>query len=70
MFNFKGSGSCFVNHINFSLFRRKDRPVKPFDRICSCHFKESVKTNGPSIFPWNQGQLFDFSSLPVRKHVT
>ncbi|KAK3098997.1 hypothetical protein FSP39_025090, partial [Pinctada imbricata] len=42
------------------LFRRKDRTVTDSDRICSCHFKDGLKVNGPTIFPWNQGKAFDF----------
>ncbi|XP_062592022.1 uncharacterized protein LOC134253515 [Saccostrea cucullata] len=44
------------------LCRRQDRTVTAADRsrICSCHFKDGKKENGPTIFPWNQGQYFDF----------
>ncbi|KAK3098204.1 hypothetical protein FSP39_017166 [Pinctada imbricata] len=41
-------------------YRRKDRTVTDSDRICSCHFKDGLKVNGPTIFPWNQGKAFDF----------
>lgn len=40
-------------------FRRKDRSVNPaIDRICSCHFKDGVKDNGPTLFSWSS--VFDF----------
>lgn len=42
------------------LCRRKDRSVNSSDRICSCHFKDIRKENGPTLFPWNQGTYFDF----------
>ncbi len=51
----------------WSLCRRMDRSLDiNNDRICSCHFKDGVKDNGPSIFPWNSGKAFDFSS-PEKK---
>ncbi|XP_069103467.1 uncharacterized protein [Argopecten irradians] len=42
------------------LCRRKDRRVTDADRICSCHCKDGLKENGPTLFPWNQGTYFDF----------
>lgn len=43
------------------LCRRKDRAVVlQSDRICSCHFVDGDKNNGPTIFPWSCGKLFDF----------
>ena len=39
--------------------RRKDRTVIPIgDRICSCHFKDGIKENGPTKFSWSSE--FDF----------
>lgn len=32
------------------LFRRSDREYQYQDRIYSCHFKDGVKDNGPTIF--------------------
>lgn len=29
-------------------------------RICSCHFVDGEKNNGPTIFPLSCGKLFDF----------
>ncbi|XP_062594215.1 uncharacterized protein LOC134255719 isoform X1 [Saccostrea cucullata] len=41
------------------LCRRKDRCVNlNMDRICSCHFKDEKKENGPTQFPLSSG--FDF----------
>eukprot|EP00105_Crassostrea_gigas_P028295 XP_011449906.1 PREDICTED: uncharacterized protein LOC105344031 [Crassostrea gigas] len=41
------------------LCRRKDRSINASsDRICSCHFKDGVKDNGPTIFSWSS--VFDF----------
>lgn len=37
-----------------------DRRVSDADRICSCHFKDGRKENGPTLFPWNRGSYFDF----------
>lgn len=43
------------------LCRRKDRAVVlQSDRICSCHFVDGDKNNGPTICPWSCGKLFDF----------
>lgn len=43
------------------LCRRKDSAlVMQSDRICSCHFVDGDKNNGPTIFPWSCGKLFDF----------
>lgn len=42
------------------MHRRKDRRVISSGRICSCHFKDGRKENGPTLFPWNQGTYFDF----------
>ena len=36
-----------------------------YDRICSCHFKDGKKENGPTIFPWNKDKVFDFSDPPT-----
>lgn len=41
--------------------RRKDSALMmQSDRICSCHFVDGDKNNGPTIFPWSFGKLFDF----------
>ncbi|KAK7939878.1 hypothetical protein WMY93_003204 [Mugilogobius chulae] len=47
------------------LCRRKDRKPTIADRICSCHFKDQLKENGPTIFPWNSGRHFDFDDPSV-----
>lgn len=51
---------CLFNSNNHFMYRRKDRRVNSSDRICSCHFKDGKKENGPTLFPWNQGTYFDF----------
>ncbi|XP_061164640.1 uncharacterized protein LOC133173669 [Saccostrea echinata] len=30
------------------------------DRICSCHFVDGEKRNGPTLFPWSCGKMFNF----------
>ena len=49
-----------TNCLNWFDFRRADRKRNGNDRICSCHFKNGLKDNGPSIFEWNKSKLFDF----------
>ncbi len=35
---------------NVYCFRRADRDFNENDRICSCHFVDGEKSNGPTIF--------------------
>ncbi|KAK3735279.1 hypothetical protein QZH41_009654 [Actinostola sp. cb2023] len=35
------------------LIRREDREPNKHSRICSCHFRNGKKTNGPEIFQRN-----------------
>ena len=35
--------------------------MKGIDRICSCHFKDGNKVNGPTLFEWNKSKLFQFT---------
>ncbi|XP_062608683.1 uncharacterized protein LOC134270478 [Saccostrea cucullata] len=43
------------------LCRGKDRSMIPQnDRICSCHFVDGEKSNGPTLFPLNSGKMFNF----------
>lgn len=53
----------------FSFGRRGDRTSTENDRICSCHFKDGRKDNGPTMFPWNRDKHFDFPEVErkVRK---
>eukprot|EP00105_Crassostrea_gigas_P041593 XP_019925741.1 PREDICTED: uncharacterized protein LOC109619643 [Crassostrea gigas] len=34
--------------------RRADRAYTANDRLCSCHFKDGVKENGPTIFAYSK----------------
>lgn len=34
--------------------RRADRGYSPYDRLCSCHFVDGRKENGPSIFVYSE----------------
>ena len=47
----------------YLICRRADRKRNKKDRICSCHFKDQNKINGPTIFEWNKGKIFDFPDL-------
>ena len=46
---------CSFAHFLLLFYRRADRPVRDNDRICSCHFKDGLKKNGPTIFVWSKG---------------
>ena len=48
----------------FSHFRRKDREPSAHSQVCSCHFKDGLKDNGPEINMWNKDKLFPVSSRP------
>ena len=47
-------------------FRRKDREPSKYSRICSCHFVNGDRSNGPTIFDFNVGKQFE-SSKPKSK---
>ena len=38
--------------------RREDRQPSKYSRVCSCHFRNEEKTNGPEIFDRNKEKLF------------
>lgn len=42
-------------------FRRADKDPNINSRICSCHFINEIKENGPTIFSWNKNKKFSFS---------
>ena len=45
----------------YDFFRRDDRELRHYDRICSCHF-----INGkPALFPWNEKKFF-VTKLPAK----
>lgn len=48
-------------------FRRQDREPNKEDRLCSCHFVDGKKENGPSIFKHNEGKIIQFPSPEKRK---
>ncbi|KAF5272587.1 hypothetical protein FQR65_LT17344 [Abscondita terminalis] len=49
--------------------RRKDRRPGPHSRICSCHFVEGNKENGPTIFDYNVTKRFTYREIEIRKRV-
>ncbi|XP_068680916.1 uncharacterized protein [Montipora foliosa] len=40
------------------LLRRQDREPGKHSRVCSCHFRDGNKSNGPESFKRNQNKLF------------
>ena len=40
------------------LIRRADKGPTSSSRVCSCHFRNGDKTNGPTIFKRNASKLF------------
>ena len=36
-------------------------------RVCSCHFREGKKLNGPEMFEWNKDKLFAEQRRTPRK---
>ncbi|XP_046559285.1 uncharacterized protein LOC124268354 [Haliotis rubra] len=52
------------------LSRRLDRcPSSENDRICSCHFQNGDKSTNPTLFPHNEGKLFQFEDLTPKRFV-
>ncbi|XP_061170365.1 uncharacterized protein LOC133179685 [Saccostrea echinata] len=47
--------------------RRADREYTENDRLCSCHFVEGRKENGPTIFSFNK--TFNFPEVPTPKRL-
>ena len=45
---------------NIALFcdRREEREPGKHARVCSCHFRDGNKSNGPEIFKRNRDKLF------------
>ena len=39
-------------------YRRQDRVPNQNSRVCSCHFRDGEKCNGPEIYPRNENKLF------------
>ena len=42
----------------YSFYRREDKKPGKHSRVCSCHFREGKKSNGPEIFERNRDKLF------------
>lgn len=49
------------------LLRRADRDPSKYSKVCSCHFKDGKKSNGPTIFKRNATKLFPSQEPPVQK---
>ena len=47
--------------------RRQDREPSKHSRVCSCHFRDGKKINGPEIYPRNEGKLFPQQDAPCKK---
>lgn len=47
--------------------RRQDRDPSAYSRVCSCHFREGKKSNGPEIFERNANKLFPSDGRPPKK---
>ncbi|XP_050064568.1 uncharacterized protein LOC126553451 [Aphis gossypii] len=50
-----------------SLVRRADSIPSNNSRLCSCHFKNGLKGNSPSIFAWNENKIMHFVSPEKHK---
>lgn len=51
-------------------FRRADRDYNPNDRICSCHFLDGKKENGPTIFSYSKNfGCFPDVAIPKRRKI-
>ena len=62
-FAYAGFGSCCLNIDVFAkacsfINRREDREPSKYSRVCSCHFRNEEKANGPEIFDRNKEKLF------------
>ena len=47
--------------------RREDREPSKYSRMCSCHFRNEEKANGPEIFDRNKEKLFAEQRGPPKK---
>lgn len=52
---------CFV------INRREDREPSKHSRVCSCHFRNGLKANGPEVFDRNKDKLFTEQRGPPPK---
>ncbi|XP_016661738.1 THAP domain-containing protein 2-like isoform X1 [Acyrthosiphon pisum] len=53
-----------------NLVRRADSIPSNNSRLCSCHFKDGLKENSPSIFAWNENKINRFVSPEKRKRTS
>jgi len=51
----------------FAVNRREDREPSKHSRVCSCHFRDGQKANGPEMFDRNKDQLFTEQRGPPMK---
>ncbi|XP_044169919.1 uncharacterized protein LOC114948291 isoform X3 [Acropora millepora] len=49
------------------LIRREDREPSKHSRVCSCHFRDGQKANGPEMFDRNKDKLFTEQRGPPKK---
>lgn len=47
--------------------RRNDREPSEYSRVCSCHFKDGQKANGPEVYDRNKEKLFAEQRGPPSK---
>ena len=59
-------GHVFVCNHDVYCFRRQDKEPSASSRLCSCHFKDGLKANGPSIFERNAAKRFAFDDPEKR----
>ncbi|XP_020602521.1 uncharacterized protein LOC110041562 [Orbicella faveolata] len=51
----------------FRLLRRADREPSQHSKVCSCLFRDGLKSAGPEIFERNAHKLFPTQENPTRK---
>ncbi|XP_022780618.1 THAP domain-containing protein 5-like [Stylophora pistillata] len=51
------------------LIRREDREPSKYSRVCSCHFRNGQKANGPEVFERNKHKLFTEQRGPPPKKI-
>ena len=50
------------------LYRRQDKQITSSSRICSCHFKDGLKDNRPTMYRRNSKKVFQYADPePTRK---
>ena len=59
--------TLYGQHLKIFHCRRQDRSPVVSSRICSCHFLDGNRNNGPTIFNRNADKLLTFSSPEKRK---